>query len=367
MKLVQDITNLSGKRALVRVDFNVPVSAGKVIDDFRIKESLPTIELLRKKGASVILISHFEGGGKTLAVVAEYLKKYFPVSFIPNYSSPDFSKNLQEGEVVLCENLRQNLGEKENSEEFVKNLAALGDIFVNEAFSVSHREHSSVVGVPKLLPSYAGLRFQSEYENLSDAFHPVQPFLFALGGAKFDTKFSLIEKFVSLADFVFVGGALANNFFLKKGYSIGKSLHSEGNFNIDNLLSNRKIVLPLDVVVQDGESVSVKKPEEVTNGDIIVDCGKETVEMLKQYLKQSKTVLWNGPFGAYEKGFKKSTNLFAEAIAQSSARSIVGGGDTIASVSSLGIFDKFSFVSTAGGAMLDFLSKGTLPGIDALN
>ncbi|MEK7514526.1 MAG: phosphoglycerate kinase [Patescibacteria group bacterium] len=368
MKPLSSISSFAGQRVLVRVDFNVPVAEGKVVDDFRIRETLPTIEFLRKAGAKVILISHFEGEGGTLVPVAKYLEPLFGVvTFVKNYSDPSFLESVPPGSVVLCENLRLNPGEKKNAPKFAQTLAAFGDIYVNEAFSVSHREHASIVSVPKLLPSYAGFRFESEVKNLQALFTPAHPFLVVLCGAKFDTKLPLIEKFLSIADFVFVGGALANNLFKKKELSIGKSLYTEGHFNEEKLLSNPKLLIPQDVVVLNDGSTSIVSPEKITADDVIVDCGPKTIETLKVHLAKSKTILWNGPFGIYEKGFTESTKLFAQAIAESGVHSVVGGGDTIASIASLSLQEKFSFISTGGGAMLDFLAKETLPGIEALS
>src|SRR3989344_5598588 len=369
-KSIDEVGDLKGERVILRLDLNVPIVDGGVQDDFRIKKSLPTIEFLRAAGARVIIISHLEGkGGDSLEPVYIYLKKLFPLKFIKNYPSVELTvaiKNLKGGEVLMLENLRLNLGEKANDESFAKELAAMGDLYVNEAFSASHREHASIVGIPKFIPAYAGLLFKKEVENLSRAFQPAKPFLLVLGGAKFETKMPVIEKFLKTADHIFVCGALANNFFREQGYEIGRSLVSEGDFGLKNLLASGKIILPLDVVVQNDKGQLVQMPEQVESGDAIWDAGPAAVTQLKELVGVSRFVLWNGPLGNYEIGFKQGTEELAKIIAESGVESIVGGGDTQSSINSLGLSEKFTFLSTAGGAMLDFLVDETLVGIEAL-
>jgi phosphoglycerate kinase len=340
MRLIAEALDLAGKKALVRVDWNVPVKDGAVVDDFRIRQALPTIELLQKAGAEITLISHFTGEGDSLRYVAEHAKRYLP----------ELAFN-QEGRLRLMENLRLDDGEKDNSDEFSKKLSQYGDIYVNEAFSSSHRNHASIVGVPKLLPSYAGICFAREVQELSKAFYPKHPFLFILGGAKFDTKLPLLQKFAGIADDIFVGGALANNFFREMGRDVGESLVSEGDFGLKELLEGGKIMLPEDVIDIGGK---------------ILDAGPITIEKLKEKISNAKLILWNGPLGNYENGYKVATLALAKVIAESGKESIVGGGDTLGAIDELGVLDNFSFVSTGGGAMLDFLSAGTLPGIEAL-
>ncbi|MDO8569945.1 MAG: phosphoglycerate kinase [bacterium] len=330
MKSILEAEDLKNKRVLVRVDWNVPIENGKVIDDFRIKKSLSTLEYLKNAGAKVIIATHLEPEGTSV----KHLKTYVP-----------------EG-MELLENLRDNPGEENNLEEFAKELASNVDIYVNEAFSVSHRRHASIVGLPKLLPSFIGLQFVLEIKELSKAFYPPKPFLFILGGAKFDTKLPLLKKFIPIADQIFVGGALANNFFKEQGVDIGNSLASEGNFELKELLKTDKIILPEDTIITDGK---------------ILDAGPRTMENLKSIISTSKLVLWNGPLGSYEDGYKTATLALAKIISETKCESIIGGGDTIAAIKELNLFDKFSFVSTGGGAMLDFLATGTLPGIEALN
>lgn len=370
IKSVRSIRNLKGKRVLLRLDLNIPMENGRVVDPFRIEESLPTIEYLRKKGAVVIIIAHIESDEATSLKVTEgVLRKSFPLTFIEHYWTEEtlaMLKKAKEGEVFLFENLRLHKEEKENNPLWCKRLASLAEVYVNEAFSASHRDHASITGLPKFLPSYAGELFMREKEGLSRVFSPKHPFLFVIGGAKFETKLPLVEKFLSIADVVFLGGALAHDIWKSRDLEVGKSTVSETSPQVSHLIDNKKIILPEDVVVQGREGVKVKKPHEVLPDDSIYDAGPRSREVIKARLKDSKMVLWNGPLGFCEKGFCEGTHEFARALAESGVESIVGGGDTLGAIKALGIADKFTFVSTAGGAMLEFLAKGTLPGIEAL-
>ncbi|MFO0718547.1 MAG: phosphoglycerate kinase [Candidatus Paceibacterota bacterium] len=367
---VTEMNDVRGKKVILRLDFNVPLRNGKVFDDFRIRKSMPTIELLQSRGAKIIILSHCEGKeSATLKPVFEYLKERMPISFIEKYvdvTTLETVNAMKDGEVVLFENLRVYPGEKENDQDFAKSLASLADFYVNDAFSCSHREHSSIVGIPKYLPGFVGLLFQSEIEHLSKTFNPPHPFVFILGGAKFDTKIPLIKKFLKIADTVFVGGALAHNFFKELGYPIGASVVSEGVFELKEMLDSKKIVLPTDVVVKHGDEISIKLPTEVGQDDVIVDAGAETLINLAELVDSAQYVLWNGPLGNFEIGFKEGTLELAGKIADTSAESVVGGADTLAAISSMDLEKKFNFVSSGGGAMLDFLANGTLPGIEAL-
>ena len=311
IKSILEAGDLNGKKVLVRVDWNMPFDyrsgQAEVIDDFRIKKSLPTLEYLKNAGAKVIIATHLEPEGTPV----ESLKMYVP-----------------EGMEILG-NLRDNIGEESNSEEFAKALASEASIYVNEAFSVSHREHASIVGVPRLLPSFIGLQFALEIKELSKAFSPPHPFFLILGGAKFETKLPLVEKFLGIADSILIAGANAKP------------------ASQTALRDHPKIIFP--------------------HGDIAaLDADSETIENCKLKIVNSNFVLWNGPLGNYEKGFKGGTLALAKTLADSGKQVIVGGGDTLAAIKELNIFDKFSFVSTGGGAMLEFLATGTLPGIEAL-
>jgi len=341
MKSITEAGDLKGKKVIVRVDWNEPVENYRVLSDYRIKKSFPTIEYLEKAGAKVILISHREGEENSLEPAFKHAK-----TFLPNLTFKE------DGPIMLLENLRQNSGEMANSLDYAKELSGLGEIYVNEAFSESHRNYASIVGIPKFLPSYAGLRLSIEVQELSKTFYPKHPFLFILGGAKFDTKLPLVKKFLNIADFVFVGGALANNFFKEQGKDVDGSLVSDGEFGLLELLKTGKVLLPEDTITKEGK---------------ILDAGPKTLEMLKEKIAASKLVLWNGPLGNYENGFTVATKELAKMIADAGHESIIGGGDTLAAIEELQLLDKFTFVSTGGGAMLDFLAMGTLPGIEALS
>lgn len=307
MKSVREIENLEGRRVLVRVDWNVPIVNGVVADDFRIKKSMPTLEFLKSSGAKVVIATHFTGGEENFKLLEKF---------------------VLEG-MELLPNLRLDQGEEGNSDEFAKSLAEKADIFVNDAFSVSHRNHASIVGVPKFLPSFVGLQFEREVEMLSKSFNPPKPFLFILGGAKFETKIPLINKFLDIADSIFIAGTNA----LPASQT--------------ELKDNPKVFFP--------------------HGDITaLDVDDTTIVNCKLKIENSNFILWNGPVGNYENGYKEGTLKLAKILAESRKEVVVGGGDTLAAIKELGLEDKFSFVSTAGGAMLDFLAQGTLPGIEAL-
>jgi phosphoglycerate kinase len=307
IKSVYETGNIRGKKVLVRVDWNVPVKDNRIIDDYRIRMSIPTIDYLRSAGAEITLITHF---GKS--DVSEPVYQY----------ARDHGLNLRP-------NLRDNIGEESNNQTFAKELASGLDLFVNEAFSVSHRNHASIVGIPKFLPSFAGLQFIREVEMLSKTFNPTHPFLLILGGAKFETKLPLVNKFLDIADEIFIGGAMA-----KPALDMG-------------ITRDKKIVLP--------------------TGDITAfDADEINLEILSEKIKNSRFIVWNGPLGKYEEGLKWGTQELAKTLASSTAEVIVGGADTLAAISELRLFDKFFFVSTGGGAMLDFLANGTLPGIEAI-
>ncbi len=358
MRDLKQIKDIKGKTVIVRVDFNVPIKDGKVEDDFRIRTALPTINFLLEKGAKLVLITHLgKDGTESLKPVID---RFFTIS------------KIARDQVTFFENIRKFPGEIKNDLAFAKKLSKMGDIYVNDAFSVSHREQASVVLLPKLLRSYAGFQLSKEIKNLSRAFkNSKHPFLFILGGAKFSTKMPLIEKYLKLADQVFIGGALANDFLKASGCEIGKSLVDESNYDVGKILKNKKLILPVDVVVKKVANSAIadfvtKKVNEVCKDEIILDIGRQTVKNLALLITSQKLILWNGPLGKYEDGGGEATKEILKAVASSGAESIIGGGDTVALISEMKMEDKFSFVSTGGGATLDFLANGTLPGIKAL-
>ncbi len=356
IKSIKEAGSLKGKRVMVRVDFNVPVQDGRIIDDLRIRVAMPTIEYLKSEGAKVILISHIESI-PSLELVAEKMG----INLVKDFMNWD--GKIEESEVLLFENLRTNPGEKANDPEFTKVLASYADIYVNDAFPVCHREHASVVGVPKLLPHYAGFQLMKEIENLSAFFNPAHPFIFILGGAKFETKLPLIEKFSNTADYIFVGGALMNDVFKAKGYEVGKSLVSEKEMDMKSIVADQRIILPTDVVVQSGRVSNVK---DVQKDEIIMDVGPVSIDAFADKIKTAKFILWNGPLGLYEKGFKDQTLKLAKLILESGAKCAVGGGDTVAAIESLKVENPNVFISSGGGAMLQFLEEESLVGIKAL-
>jgi phosphoglycerate kinase len=365
-RTIEEIPDGKYERAIVRVDFNVPVKNGEVVDGFRIDETWPTVEFLLKKNLKVILVAHIgDDGGASLLPVAKYLGKYRKVVLAQSIEEVRILRD-DGNDLVLLENVRRFPGEKENSGTLAKALSSLADIFVNEGFSVSHREHASVVGVAKFLPSFAGLVFKKEIENLSKAFDAEHPFVLILGGKKAETKTPLVEKFIENADKIIMGGALANDFLKARGYNVGKSIVSEKDLIKKEWLQNQKFILPDSVIVQKGEASSTKKSDELSNEDVIMDVGTSFVDQVKATLQGAKLIVWNGSFGICEKGYDAGTKGVAEAVLSSGAFSIVGGGDTTSALDSFGLLRKFSFASTGGGAMLDFLAKGTLPGIEAL-
>jgi phosphoglycerate kinase len=380
MHSIKELKSLSGKRIIVRADFNVPIKPvspsqggdGKVLDDFRIKKAIPTIEYLQKKGAKIIIISHFgNDGSKSLLPVSQVVKKY--VKNFEFIKTPIFSdetekrlNTLKKGEVVLLENLRTETGEKNNSPSFARALSRYGEIYVNEAFPESHREYASIVGITKHIPGYAGLQFVSEIKNLSKVFSPAHPFLLIVGGAKFETKIPLIKKFLRQADNIFIGGAIANDFFKAKGYEVGTSLVGDSNFQISQLIKSKNLILPADVEVTKNGKNHITRPSDVMPDECIVDVGSQSILQLKDLISKAGFILWNGPLGKYEFGFGGATEEVLKIISKSKASNVIGGGDTVALISKLKIESKLGFVSTGGGATLEFLAKGTLPGIRAL-
>ncbi len=367
---VCSLSGLSGKYVLVRTSLNVPIKDGVVANQFRLMRALPTVNMLRRQGARVIMCSHLgDDHTATMEPVFTVLKEHLPLTFSPEVVGAHTSSlrdALKDGEVLLLENLRKDPREKQNDADFARALADLADYVVIDDFTSGHREHASIVGVPAFRPAYVGLTFKHEYEELAKTLEPKSPALFLLGGAKFDTKMPLVEKFLELYDHVFIGGALANDIFKARGYEVGTSLVSEISLEGSPLLSHPKLLVPVDVAVKGPNGVRVCAADAVMPDEAILDAGPETTAMLAPLIKNAKTILWNGPFGNYEHGFEAETVATARLIADSGAYSVLGGGDTIAAIESLGVQEKYSFLSTAGGAMLTFLELGTLPAIEAV-
>ncbi|MBI2451402.1 MAG: phosphoglycerate kinase [Parcubacteria group bacterium] len=384
--MIRSITKvkLKNKKVLVRVDFNVPIKNGKVVDDFRIKEAIPTIQYVLKKGGSIIVAAHLgRPQGKivpelSMKPVAKKLSQLIKrkVDFIAD--SPDskniFEKIKKRGEIFFLENLRFSGQEEANDENFARHLAGLADVYVNEAFSDSHRTHSSIVGVPKFLPSCAGLLFMKEYRALSRALHQKKrPYVVIMGGAKVATKFPYLVKFFTIADEVILGGIIANTFLKAKGLSVGKSLFEEEVAEEARKMeiTSLKLHLPVDVVVSINLSgrgeVFARGAGGVLKNEYILDIGPDSVLLFESIIKKAKMIIWNGPMGLTEvPKFAKGTEAIALAVAKAKAWSLVGGGDVIAAIDKLGLRHKMNHISTAGGAMLAYLAGEKLPGVEAL-
>ncbi len=336
MKSILEAEIKEGQKILVRTDWNTPITNGEV-KGARIDASLPTLNHVHDQGGVSIVISHFGREGESLKPIFDYFiekyaQKFNNISFIKDPFTNESKEQIlsaKNGDVIVIENIRLWKEEEENDLDFAKNIAGLAEIYVNDAFSASHREHASIVGLPKFLPSFAGVRFLEEYNHIKEVFNPPHPFLFILGGAKFETKIKTVEALINKADWIFIGGANA-----KKASEL-------------EIAKSSNIFFPI--------------------GDIeALDINDETVLMLEQKINESEFVLWNGPLGNYENGYTEGTKKIATILGNSKAKVLVGGGDTETAIDELGLAHKFDFISLAGGAMLDFIANGTLSGIDAL-
>ena len=362
-------TQLKGVTVLLRSSLNVPIVNGEVANTFRLDCALKTITFLASHGARVVLISHIDGEvGASLKPVYTYLKSRADIQFCDDVAGEVARAGvakLRDGQVLMLENVRRDAGEVANDEHFVRKLASLGELYVNDDFAAAHRKHASIIGIPQFLPSYAGIQFMAEVDGLSKALAPQSPSLAILGGAKFVTKEPLIRTLVGKYDKLFVGGALSTDFLKAKGLEVGRSLVSDSP-HIKDLLDNSKILLPSDVTVMGVDGRDVKVVDQILESEVIYDIGPLSLAELAPEIAKARIILWNGPMGNFEQGFREMTEAMARLVAESKATTIVGGGDTIASIRRLKIDTKFTFTSTAGGAMLDFLANGTLPGIVAL-
>ncbi len=372
MKRITDRTDLKGKRVILRASFNIPLDEqGNIRNAFRLERALPTLRYLHEQGAKTVIISHIgREPEETLKPIFTALEKHFPIHWggvITNDSFKERAGLISEGNFLLAENVRQDAREESNDMEFATYMAQFGDIYVNDAFAEAHREHASLHALATLLPAYAGLNLLQEIDHLKKVMVPEHPSLFMLGGAKFETKMPLVEKYLNVYDHVFICGALMNDVFKAKGYEVGQSLVSDVSIAGAAFLESDKLILPVDVMVEGPRGTLSKKPTEVEADEKIMDCGPETVALLATYINNAKTVLWNGPFGNYERGFTTGTTETMKTLAKSSAFSVVGGGDTVASIQELGLNDKIGFVSIGGGAMLTYLEHGSTPVLDLLN
>jgi len=384
----------AGKRVLLRCDLNVPMSEGKVTDGTRLERLVPTISALTERGARVLLASHFgrpKGqvvGEMSLEPVARELASILnrEVAFAPDCigdAAMEAAAALQDGEILVLENLRFHTGEEANDPAFVKSLAGLADVYVNDAFSVSHRAHASTEGVAHVLPSYAGRLMQAELDALKRALEaPERPVMAVVGGAKIGSKLELLGNLIGRVDYLAIGGGMANTFLFAMGVDIGKSLCEQDMADTARDILKRadgsgcEIILPSDVVIapefkQNAPSQTVPV-DAVPDDQMILDIGMGTVTALAAKLSEIRTVVWNGPVGAFEvPPFDAGTSELARAVADASQRggllSVAGGGDTVAALNHAGVLDRFSYVSTAGGAFLEWLEGKELPGVAALS
>ena len=390
-KTVRDI-DVTGKKVLVRCDFNVPLDkeTGKITDNRRIRAAIPTIEYLIDHNAKVILCSHL-GRPKgefnlkySLKPVAEELSKLLgkEVKLAKDVIGEDAEKltsEIKEGEVVLLENVRFHKEEEENDPEFAKKLASFAEIYVNDAFGTAHRAHASTAGVADYLPAVSGFLIEKELEFLGNALdNPERPFVAILGGAKVSDKIGVIENLLDKVDTLIIGGGMAYTFYKAQGHSIGTSICEEDKIDLANDILNKakeknvEILLPIDNHVsaeysneaEDKYIDSVEIPE----GFMGLDIGPKTIELFKNAIKNAKTVVWNGPLGVTEfSKFEEGTKAIAEALAETEAVTVIGGGDSAAAVEKFGLSDKMTHISTGGGASLEFLKGKVLPGIACLN
>lgn len=379
--------DLSGMRVLLRVDFNVPIGKwGHIEDDTRIRAALPTIKFLIAKNAKVILMSHLgRPDGKvvpaySLKIIAEHLSELLHkhVRFVPDCVGDVpkvFVNSMNNRDVLLLENLRFHPEEEKNDPYFAKQLAELGDIYVNDAFGTAHRAHASTAGICEYMISAAGLLMEREVKMLGSLLeNPKRPFVAILGGVKVSDKIKVIENLLPKVDQFIIGGAMMFTFYRALGLDVGKSIVEKDRIDYArNLINNNygKIILPIDVIVSpQAKQISLTKNvprNEIPKDQIGLDIGEDSVSIIKDVIKDAKTVFWNGPMGMFEMNkFAKGTNEIAKAIAGSAATTVVGGGDTVSAIDKLGLSHAFSHVSTGGGASLEFLEGKQLPGIKCL-
>jgi phosphoglycerate kinase len=392
-KTLDDLA-VKGKRVLVRADLNVPMADGKITDTTRIERQVPTIRELAERGARVIVLSHFDRPkGKVVPsmslrpLIAPMTRKIgYPVAFADDCAGATAKAavaKLKDGEILLLENTRFHPGEEKNDPEMARQLAALGDLYVNDAFSAAHRAHASTEGVAHLLPNAAGRSMQAELTHLDKALsNPARPVMAVVGGAKVSTKIDLLTNLVAKVETLVIGGAMANTFLAAEGIRIGKSLHEPDHLQTARKVmhqakeSGAAILLPSDVVVAREFKINAPhrtvKVSDIAPDEMVLDVGPDSIAAFKNRLATTKTLVWNGPFGAFEtKPFDAGTVAAARAVAAATKAgnllSVAGGGDTVAALAHAGVEADFTYVSTAGGAFLEWLEGKELPGVVALS
>lgn len=386
-RTIKDLAELKGKVVLCRVDFNVPIDeAGRILDATRIINALPTLNYLSGQGAKVVVLSHLDRPKgydirKSLWPIAVLLMNKIKanVTFCNSVIGQEVKNRIdamKDGDVMLLENVRFYQGESECDMNFAKEIAALGQIFVNDAFGVAHRENASNYGVARLLPNAIGILMEKEINALSSFMEePKKPFVAVLGGAKVETKIDILNRFVDKADTIIIGGAMAYTFLAAKGESVGTSIVQKNSIQTaEQILARaesegKKILLPIDhVCVRDSDRAKRCLVTSRMTGDMKgFDIGPKTIKLYSQAIQQAGQIFWNGPMGLYEDGrFKNGTLKIAKAIANAKGYSLVGGGDTVAAINSFGLGKKMNYISTGGGATMKFLEEGSLPAIDVI-
>ncbi len=385
IKSIKNVKNLYGKKVLLRTDLNVPIKKGKILDYYKIEQQLETIKFLIDKHCRVILLTHLSGTkpGKfdskySVSPIAKTLSKMLgrKIVVVKEITELEAGRKISKakyGDLVMLENIRFEKGEEENSKQLAKKLAKLADVYVNDAFAVSHRAHASVSAIKKYLPSYVGLLLEKEVVNLNKALNPKKPLIVIIGGSKISTKISLVKNLEKKASHLLIGGALANNFLSAKGYEVGRSMVDRESLGFAKKFKSQKIILPVDVVTsiqQTKGKAKVKRSNSVSRIDYIFDIGPETIRLYSHYIKKAATIIWNGPMGKFEEEkFKHGTMSVARLVASRSkgwAFGVVGGGETVEALQKTDMLEYVDWVSTGGGAMLSYLGGEPMPGLKGL-
>ena len=386
-RTVKDLVNLKGKTVLLRVDFNVPVDdKGKIMDYSRVDRAIPTIKYLSEQGAKIVILSHLGTPkgyeiSKSLWPISLYLLKYFPNKvYFSNYVLGKEAREriaaLHDGCIQVLENVRFYDQERNCDMDFAKEIASYGDIFVNDAFGVSHRKHASIYGVARILPNAIGLLVEKELNTLSQCLeNPKRPFVAIIGGVKVRDKIKMLKKIIDVADTVLLGGAMAYTFLVASGVAVASSLTAVDSISVAQEVlayakeKGKKVLLPIDhVAVRMSDKKEKKETVDFMIDDMVgYDIGPKTIKLFSDEIASAGQIMWNGPLGMYEdERFREGTFKIAQAIADSKAYSVVGGGDSVSAIVKSGLANKISYLSTGGGATLKFIEEGSLPGIDVI-